>query len=111
MSDAIFRFQFVDTPDGGPRIAVVTGEIDVTNAEDFTDGARGLSATRPVVLDLSSVRYLDSAGFAALDRLIADRTVLIVIAPHSGIHRAAVVMELPFHHDTDSALRLLAADG
>lgn len=111
MSEAVFRFHVVDTPDNVPSLATVTGEIDVTNAQAFIECVGGLSEARPVVLDMSSVGYLDSAGFAALDRLIANRTVLIVIAPGSGIYKAAVVIELPFHHDTDSALRVLAGDG
>lgn len=101
MTEATFRLQLVDRPTDAASVATVTGEIDVTNAEDFIECIRGMSATRPIVVDLSRIRYLDSAGFAALDRLLAERTVPIVIAPDSGIHKAAVVMELPFHHDTD----------
>ena len=111
MTEAAFRLHLVDMPADDASVATVTGEIDVTNAEEFIECVDGLSATRPVVLDLSRVRYLDSAGFAALDRLLAERTVLIVIAPDSGVYRAAVVMELPFHHDTDSALRIVQAEG
>jgi anti-sigma B factor antagonist len=104
MTEAVFTLQLADTPDGAPSVVTVSGEIDVTNTEDFADSISGLAADRPLVLDLSPLRYLDSAGFAALDRLLGKRNVVIVIAQESPVHRAALVMELPFHTCTDSAL-------
>jgi anti-anti-sigma factor len=101
--------QIADKPDGDPILATIGGEIDVTNTDDFTRAVSGLSGNRPVVVDLSPLRYLDSAGFAALDRLIAEGSAVIVISPQSLVRRAAVVMELPFHHDTDSALQAAQA--
>ena len=109
MSGTVFTLQLADTPDGAASVATVGGEIDVTNAEDFTESINGLSGNRTVVLDLSPLRYLDSAGFAALDRLIVERGVVIVISPESLVQRAAVVMELPYHPDTDSALQAAEA--
>jgi anti-anti-sigma factor len=54
-------------PDGAPVLSA-TGEIDMSNAETF---AAALSAAvtaegRPLVVDLTAVQYLDSAGLAAL---------------------------------------------
>ena len=111
MSQAVFQLQRVDTPEGAPSVARVSGDVDVTNAEDFTESISALSSVRPVVVDLSLLNYLDSAGFDALDRLLAADKVSIVIAPDSPIHRAAVVMELPFQQDTGSAIRSLAGEG
>ena len=109
MNETVFTLQIADTPDGDPILATVGGEIDVTNTDDFTRAVSGLSGNRPVVVDLSPLRYLDSAGFAALDRLIVEGSAVIVISPDSLVRRAAVVMELPFHHDTDSALQAAQA--
>ncbi len=111
MIEAAFTLQLADTPAGSPSVATVSGEVDVTNAEDFSKSLRALSDNRPVVVDLSPLRYLDSAGFAVLDSLVAERTVSIVIAPESSIHKAAALMELPFYRDTDSALRSSQAGG
>lgn len=110
MTEAIFSVQFADAPDGLLRVATVTGEIDVTNTEDFINSVNALSGDRPIVIDLSPLRYLDSAGFAALDRLLVERSVLIVIAPDSLVHRAAVVMELPFFVDAESAFEAARAE-
>ncbi len=111
MTDTVFSLRLADTTNGNPSVAAVTGEIDVTNTEEFAEAVSALCSERPVVLDLSSLRYLDSAGFAALDRLLVEGSVVVVIAPGSLIHRAAVVMELPFHDDTDSALQAALAEG
>jgi anti-sigma B factor antagonist len=55
-------------PDGAVVLAA-TGEIDMSNAEDFTaalTGARQEAVEGPVVLDLTGVEYIDSAGLAAV---------------------------------------------
>jgi anti-anti-sigma regulatory factor len=90
---------------GGPGTAIVSGEVDATNADDFAQSVLALPGPRPVILELSRLGYLDSAGFAALDRLLAEDAVVIVIAPESRVHKAAALMALPFHHDTDAARR------
>ncbi len=110
MTGAVFALQLAKRADGIPPVATVTGEIDVTNSEGFVESVNALSGDRPVVIDLSSLRYLDSAGFAALDRLLVERSVLIVLAPDSLLHRAAVVMELPCYADADSALEAARAE-
>jgi anti-sigma B factor antagonist len=80
-------------------VLAVTGEIDVTNAAEFTSAITSRVDSRPVVIDLSDLHFLDSAGFATLDDLLARRAITIVIAPHSRLRRAAALMGLP-HHDT-----------
>jgi anti-sigma B factor antagonist len=60
------------TTDRGPDGAVVlaaTGEIDMSNAAEFStalDAARTEAADRTVVVDLTRVEYIDSAGLAVL---------------------------------------------
>jgi anti-sigma B factor antagonist len=53
--------------DGTPRVAAA-GEIDLSNINAFTDALETASAgTRgPITVDLSAVKYLDSAGVNAL---------------------------------------------
>jgi anti-sigma B factor antagonist len=88
-------------------VVAVTGEIDVSNANDFAESVEALPGARPVILELSGLQYLDSAGFTALDRLLARGAVAVVVAPDSVVHKAAQLMELPFHHDAETARRAL----
>ncbi|MFF9768308.1 STAS domain-containing protein [Streptomyces sp. NPDC053086] len=61
-------------PDGTPRLAV-SGEIDMSNAGSLADALGAGSG--PLVLDLTEVEYLDSAGLSVLFTH-ADRLELIV---------------------------------
>jgi anti-sigma B factor antagonist len=60
------------TTDRGPDGTVVLaagGEIDLSNADSFSAalaGARQEAAGGPLVVDLTGVEYLDSAGLAVL---------------------------------------------
>ncbi|GIF08430.1 STAS domain-containing protein [Actinoplanes siamensis] len=53
--------------DGAP-VLVAAGEIDMSNAERFTAALSEAITDRrePLVVDLTAVEYLDSAGLAAL---------------------------------------------
>ena len=83
------------------------GEVDASNVVDFNRAVRDMSGERPILLNLSSVKYLDSAGFSALDRLLADQEILIVLAPNSFMYRVAELMCMPIHHDAKAARRTL----
>ena len=72
MSRAEFQLQVAENGNGSTPVEVaVTGEVDASNVHAFARSVEELPGTRPVILQLSSIRYLDSAGFAALDRLCA----------------------------------------
>jgi anti-sigma B factor antagonist len=106
MSRAQFQLQ---THRGGsaPPEVVVTGEVDASNVIEFTRSVRELPGARPVILQLSSVRYLDSAGFSALDRLLSEDEIVIVLAPDSFMYRVAELMCMPIHHDAKAARKSL----
>ncbi|MER5294237.1 STAS domain-containing protein [Streptomyces pharetrae] len=61
-------------PDGTPRLAV-SGEIDMSNAGILAEALDGGSG--PLVVDLTAVEYLDSAGLSVLFAH-ADRLELVV---------------------------------
>ncbi len=74
-------------------IAHVTGEVDMSNAEDV--GATVIKATpneaQGVVLDLSGVEYLDSAGIYVIYGMHASlqargQVLILVIPPSSPVH-------------------------
>src|SRR6185437_10394280 len=76
-------------------IARLSGEIDMSNAEEM--GATVIGATpnevSGVVLDLSGVEYLDSAGIYVIFGMRASlqargQTMILVIPPESAVHDA-----------------------
>jgi ABC-type transporter Mla MlaB component len=83
------------------------GELDVTAAQAFTEAVTDAAGRAPLVLDLTNLSYIDSAGFAALDRLLGDRRIAIVFAPHGTARGAAVLVGLPFHDTVDAAVAAL----
>jgi anti-sigma B factor antagonist len=87
-----------------PVVAAVTGELDVTNASDFVVSTENLPGVRPIVLDLSDLVYLDSAGLATLDRLTGTNSAVVVIPPSSPMFRAAELMDLPRHDTVEQAI-------
>ncbi|BBY25849.1 STAS domain-containing protein [Mycobacterium stomatepiae] len=54
-------------PDGNPRVTA-TGEIDLSNVAQLIQvlGTASAGTRRPITIDLSTVKYLDSAGINAL---------------------------------------------
>ncbi|HET9141428.1 STAS domain-containing protein [Actinophytocola sp.] len=81
-------------PDG--TAVAVTGEIDITNAVDFVKAITERADSRQLVVDFSDLCFVDSAGFAALDDLLARDAITIVIRPGSRLRRAATLMGLPY---------------
>jgi anti-sigma B factor antagonist len=110
MTRAHFQLSSVATENTPTSAEVsVTGEVDAGNVAEFSQAVEELAAPRPVILHLSDVNYFDSAGFAALDRLLAHKMIALVIAPSSLICRAAELMCIPLHHDAATARLALQA--
>jgi anti-anti-sigma factor len=99
MTAANFSLQTTTTNERGPATVTVTGELDATNAARFTAAVEQIATGRAVVLDLSDLLYVDSAGFAALHRILANHAVTIALSPLSPLRKAAALMDLP-HQDT-----------
>jgi len=86
--------------DGAPRL-VAEGEIDLSNIAVFTEALTEASAgsRQPITVDMSAVKYLDSAGINALfnhadevDRLhLIVHPFLIRVLTISGLSEVAVV--------------------
>lgn len=76
----------------GALIAHVSGEVDMSNAEDVGASVIGStpSEAQGVVLDLSAVDYLDSAGIYVIygmraSLLARGQTLILVIPPASPV--------------------------
>jgi anti-sigma B factor antagonist len=109
MTRAVFQLHNpeIDAAAATPAEVTVTGEVDVTNVDEFTQSVLAVPGPRPIILALSGLKYLDSAGFAALDRLLEQDAIVLVLSPDSFMYRVAELMCLPIHHDTESARRVL----
>jgi len=109
MTRAVFQLRNPEsgTLAGTPAEVTVIGEVDVTNVEEFTRCVLAVPGGRPIILELSGLKYLDSAGFAAVDRLLARDAIVVVLSPESLVYKAAELMCLPFHHDVEAARRAL----
>jgi anti-anti-sigma factor len=96
-------------------VARLEGEIDLSNADDveqqLTRGETGAADT--LVLDLSELRYLDSAGVAFLHRLARTRlengqTLALVVSDASFVRRVLEVTRIdavvPVAESIDAAL-------
>jgi anti-anti-sigma factor len=70
-------------------IAHVHGDIDSSNAADVMAPLAEEAAGRILIIDLSDVQYIDSAGMAAIDTLRTG-TQLYIVAPESSIVRRAL---------------------
>lgn len=71
-------------PAGAPAVCVVRGEIDISNVDELRTGLeQAASAAGAVVVDLSAVTFMASAGVRALvdARADGDRPMAIVTGP------------------------------
>lgn len=93
---------------GGTAAVEIYGDVDATNSTDLSNALREL-ASPALIIDLSLVDYLDSAGFAMIDRLLGQVPVAVVISPGSVVRTAAELVDLPFHDNlTDARASMLA---
>jgi anti-sigma B factor antagonist len=91
-------------------VVEVFGDIDTANAADLR-ATLAQRASPGLVVDLSSVGYLDSAGFAVLDDLLSRTELAIVVSPASVIRAAVSLMDMPFHDTVEGARAAVQARG
>ena len=107
---------------GDVVIARIAGELDLSNVHDIGDGlAAALPATAAgLVLDLSELTHLDSAGIRLLfdlrQRLSTARQRLVAVVPaespvHEIIDLAAVPATLSVVSELDAAVAAAGTPG
>jgi anti-anti-sigma factor len=104
-----FELRALPSQESIPAVEI-HGDIDVTNAADLGSELAQRASPR-LVVDLSSVGFLDSAGFAMLDDLLSRAGLAIVVSPASVVRTAASLMNIPFHDTLDSARAALRSLG
>ena len=98
-------------------VATLTGEIDIVNAGDISDGlVSGFDGASSVIVDLDGVGFMDSQGVALLDRLsgrvdAGAGAMAIVARPASIPRRVLEIVDLgiPLYDDIDAARTAISA--
>lgn len=91
-------------PDGTVRVTA-TGEIDLSNIDQFVEALTTASAgtRKPITVDLSTIKYLDSRAINALfdhaDRVdglhVIVHPLLLRVLTISGLNKVATVEAAP----------------
>ncbi|HZM74351.1 MAG TPA: STAS domain-containing protein [Candidatus Limnocylindrales bacterium] len=106
MTQPLFSLTTREIADRTPPVVVVeaNGEVDAANAAEFTRAIDAIAGPRPLVVDISGLDYIDSAGFAAVDRMLSRQAITVVLDPNSPIRAAAKLIELPSLDSVEDAL-------
>ena len=103
----------------GTVIVDARGEIDLSNATELTRAVEDAAAQGAVIVDLTSVTFIDSTGVRALftlRRQLAERgtSFCVVVPPGAPIRRVLTLLDLPsavpVDDCLDDALRRMRAD-
>ena len=105
MTSGRFSLRQLDRREPASAVTVIaaSGEIDAANAPEFGQALDELAESGPLIIDLSGVAYLDSAGFEVLDQMLGRGAVTLVLSPDSVLRKAAALMKVPFHNDVPAA--------
>jgi anti-anti-sigma factor len=100
-----------------PAVVEVVGELDLATVAHW-EGAvgRAARAAQTVVLDVSRVEFLDSAGVHALFRMVTtlqgQRKRLAIVAPRDGrVRRLLEILDLPSISSVGDTLEEALQDG
>lgn len=96
MADAEVRY----SERGETLVVAVAGEVDMSNADDLRAAIEGRMATpRDLILDLSDVEYIDSAGIH----------FMFVLRKRLGARGQKVELVVPPGSSTEAVLRYAGA--
>ena len=83
--------EHVTRREGGATIVELSGDVDVGGAQQLRDVLGDALTEGPVVVDLSNVRFIDSAGIGLLvtahRRAVEQGTTFAIAAPSEGAQR------------------------
>jgi len=98
--DAVAAFELEQVRNGDPEVAIVTvsGELDLSNAEDLVEQLGAAAAGRPLVVDLNRVLFIDSAALHRLFGVAQERgfgRLALVADPNAPVARTLEIVQ--FH--------------
>lgn len=102
------------TTQDGVAVASLSGEIDLSNAHDVELGLVEAAADGGLVVDLTALGYIDSAGLAMLQRITdtfaaEGRGIYAVAAEGSRVRRVLLIARMdamfPLFHEVGEAIR------
>jgi anti-anti-sigma factor len=114
------RFELTDKTADGIRVIAVYGELDMVSSprmrEALRDAASG--ATRPLVVDLTDCRFIDSTGLATLLRGVraasGRRSRAALVSPGGEVRRllalTAIDQTVPVFASIDDAKRAMLVE-
>ena len=92
-----------------PGVFRLSGEIDESNVDNVETELSSSVGHRRAVVDLSSLRFIDSAGFKMLLSVGTSREIALVLSPTAVPRRAMEVLGLkaliPVFDSTDEATK------
>jgi anti-anti-sigma factor len=93
MSDDSIHQLVVHEHDGRVVVAIL-GEVDQSNAESIEHELRTAAHGKPLVVDLRSTAYFDSAGVAMMHTLRQNTDLSFLVAPDSIVRRVLEITGL-----------------
>ncbi|HEX5028053.1 MAG TPA: STAS domain-containing protein [Gaiellaceae bacterium] len=91
-----FALEHVDLDDPAIAVAVLSGELDLTNVGELVEELEDLTAGRALVLDLNRLLFIDSAALHALFRLARSRAgegLAVVIEPGAPVAATLAIVD------------------
>src|SRR2546423_9199400 len=76
------------------ELVSLAGELDHMTAPDLTEAVDGCNDGKPIVVDLSELRFLDSSGLHALIEARSDSRPLVVVCPDGNVGRVLSIVRL-----------------
>ena len=88
-------FSLTRTTLGANEVVTLSGELDMAHAPEVAETLDALADTsRPVIVDLSELKFIDSSGIHAILRPRPQEGVVVLVCPPGNIQRVLSVTKI-----------------
>jgi anti-sigma B factor antagonist len=106
-------FSITRSTHGAVEVVTLVGELDMSSAKAVAETLDELAAAgRPIVVDLTTLEFIDSSGIHALLRPRPDEASIGLVCPPGNVRRVLEVTKLeqvlPVHDTLDDAFAATA---